>query len=244
MIGRILGINSDRAFARDLETLNHLDFRALLRPHMMDDGGLLNRSVLLRVVYDSSFGYRGGDTRVRVDGAPQADYEAGTLLAGLLRAAFTYKGAFGWKLRGGTGDALLAPIYALLRARGVEFLFFHRVDALVPSEDGRFIDRGATRTIQRELLAAYAPGLRGVHEALRGADTWLTNTLVRAWRARARQIAVRMSASPAGAAAWSRRLARESAALAAGLDALAWRLHERAAAGVESAAFATIGSGQ
>ncbi len=137
----MIGLSRDRAFARGLESLNHLDFRAWLRPHMMADGELLARSVLLRVVYDSSFAYRGGDTRASIDGAPQADYEAGTLLAGLLRAAFTYKGAFGWKLRGGTGDVLIAPLYQLLRARGVEFRFFHRVDALIPADDGRSIER-------------------------------------------------------------------------------------------------------
>lgn len=83
---------------------------------------------------------------------------------------------------------------------------------------------GSTRTIQRELLVAYAPGLRGAHEVLRGADTWLTNAIVRAWRGRARLVAERMNVSPASAAAWSRRLARESAALAAGLHVLTWRL--------------------
>lgn len=154
----MIGLTSDRAFARGLESLNHLDFRAWLRPHMMADGGLLDRSVLLRVVYDSSFAYRSGDTRAAVDGAPRADYEAGTLLAGLLRAAFTYKGAFGWKLRGGTGDVLIAPLYELLRARGVEFRFFHRVDALVPAADGRAID-ALELTRQAATLdgRAYAP---------------------------------------------------------------------------------------
>lgn len=137
-----IGLVSDRALGRGLAALDDVDFRVWLQPHMLDDGGVLARSALLRVVYDSSFAYRGGDTRATDDGgAPAADYEAGTLLAGLLRAAFTYKGAFGWKLRGGTGDVLIAPLYELLRARGVEFRFFHRVDALVPADDGRSIVR-------------------------------------------------------------------------------------------------------
>lgn len=136
----LIGLFRDRAFARGLDALNHLDFRAWLRPHMLDDGGALARSALMRVVYDSSFAYRRGDTRAGHDGAPAADYEAGTLLAGLLRAAFTYKGAFGWKMKGGTGDVLIAPLYHLLRARGVDFRFFHRVDAIVPAEGGPGID--------------------------------------------------------------------------------------------------------
>lgn len=150
-----IGLACERAFTRGLESLNHLDFRAWLRPYMLDDGGVLDRSVLLRVVYDSSFAYRGGDTRA---GAGRADYEAGTLLAGLLRAAFTYKGAFGWKLRGGTGDVLIAPLYELLRARGVAFRFFHRVDALIPDAAGRGIERvELTRQARVHGERPYAP---------------------------------------------------------------------------------------
>lgn len=136
-----IGLVRDRALARGLASLDELDFRAWLAPHTIDDGGVLDRSALMRVVYDSSFAYRRGDTRATAMGAPAADYAAGTLLAGLLRAAFTYKGAFGWKMRGGTGDVLIAPLYQLLRARGVTFRFFHRVDALIPAADGRSIER-------------------------------------------------------------------------------------------------------
>lgn len=136
-----LGLTRDRVFERGLEAINHLDFRAWLAPHTVDDGGLLEGSALMRVVYDSSFAYRGGNTRLASNGAaPDGDYEAGTLLAGLFRAAFTYKGAFGWKMRGGTGDVMIAPLYELLRARGVRFRFFSRVDALRASPDGRQID--------------------------------------------------------------------------------------------------------
>lgn len=154
----LIGLLRDRVFALGLESLNDLDFRAWLRPHMREDGGVLARSVLMRVVYDSSFAYRGGDTRATASGAPAADYEAGTLLAGLLRAAFTYKGAFGWKMRGGTGDVLIAPLYQLLRARGVEFRFFHRVDALIPAPDGRSIEQIAmTRQCETAGPGEYVP---------------------------------------------------------------------------------------
>jgi hypothetical protein len=87
-----------------------------------------------------------------------------------------------------------------------------------------------TPAIQRELLAAYVPDMSGVHAALRGADTWLTVTLVRACRGRARTVAGRMGASPAQAVAWSRRLERESAALTTALDILTARLHARRSA--------------
>ena len=50
------------------------------------------------------------------------------LLTGI--ALFQYKGAFFWKMTAGMGDVVIAPLYQALRRRGVEFEFFHRVDAL------------------------------------------------------------------------------------------------------------------
>ena len=37
------------------------------------------------------------------------------------------------------GEVIFAPLFQVLRDRGVEFRFFHRVDALRLSEDGRSI---------------------------------------------------------------------------------------------------------
>lgn len=93
---------------------------------------------------------------------------------------------------------------------------------------------GRTPAIQRELLAAYLPDLSGVHAALGGADTWLTVTLIRACRARARTVAGRMVVSPAQAAAWSRRLERESAAMTTVLDILTARFRTRRAERAEA----------
>jgi uncharacterized protein with NAD-binding domain and iron-sulfur cluster len=43
---------------------------------------------------------------------------------------FTYRGAIFWKMTAGMGDIVMAPMYQVLRRRGVDFEFFHRVDAL------------------------------------------------------------------------------------------------------------------
>lgn len=127
-------------------------------------------------------------------------------------------------------DGSFAAIVALLHAMiaHIHHDLAHTLQACAPIHPHRAADYqrlgaiicAATRAIQRELLAAYAPGLGRLHAALRGADTWLTVALVHAWRARARAVAGRMTASPARAADWSRRLERESAVLAAGLDLL------------------------
>ena len=53
---------------------------------------------------------------------------------------FEYKGAIFWKMTAGTGDIVFAPMYEVLRKRGVEFEFFHRVDVLHASDDGLTIE--------------------------------------------------------------------------------------------------------
>jgi uncharacterized protein with NAD-binding domain and iron-sulfur cluster len=71
-------------------------------------------------LYDLGFGYEDGDREKPAVSAAQA-------LRGFLRAFFTYRGAFFWKLRGGMGDVVFAPFYEVLRRRGVRFEFFHRL---------------------------------------------------------------------------------------------------------------------
>jgi uncharacterized protein with NAD-binding domain and iron-sulfur cluster len=48
----------------------------------------------------------------------------------MVRATFTYKGAFGWRFAAGTADTCYAPMYLVLKARGVKFRFFHRVKSV------------------------------------------------------------------------------------------------------------------
>jgi uncharacterized protein with NAD-binding domain and iron-sulfur cluster len=90
-------------------------------------------SPLVRVVYDLVFGYEDGD-----DERPRFAAGTGLLLSG--KMFFDYRGAIFWKMTAGMGDVVFAPLYDALRARGVEFRFFHRVDALRTSADRRRID--------------------------------------------------------------------------------------------------------
>ena len=78
---------------------------------------------LVRGLYDMVFGYEDGDHERPALGAGVA-----LLLTGI--ALFQYKGAFFWKMTAGMGDVVIAPLYQALRRRGVEFEFFHRMDAL------------------------------------------------------------------------------------------------------------------
>jgi len=139
-------------------------------------------------------------------------------------------------------DGSLSAIVALVHAMiaHIHHDLAHTLGACAPLDRHRAADYehlgviicGATLAIQRELLTAYVPELRRLHATLHGADTWFTVTLVRAWRTRARAVAGRMLASPHHAAAWSRRLERESTALAAVLDILTpRRMHRPRSAG-------------
>jgi uncharacterized protein with NAD-binding domain and iron-sulfur cluster len=78
-------------------------------------------SAFVRALYDLGFAYEEGDpTRPRTSAA-QA-------LRGVVRAFFTYRGAFFWRMRAGMGDVVFAPLYEVLKKRGVRFEFFHRLD--------------------------------------------------------------------------------------------------------------------
>ncbi len=91
------------------------------------------RSPLLRSVYDVAFGYVGGDIS-------KANVAAGTAINDLLRLVFSYRGSLMYKMQAGMGDAVFAPFYEVLRARGVRFRFFSAVTRLGLSDDWRLVD--------------------------------------------------------------------------------------------------------
>ncbi|HEY9305287.1 MAG TPA: FAD-dependent oxidoreductase, partial [Mycobacterium sp.] len=78
---------------------------------------------LVRGLYDMVFGYRDGDRSRPAFAAGLAVLLTGNML-------FGYKGALFWKMTAGMGDVVIAPLYQVLRRRGVRFEFFHRLDAL------------------------------------------------------------------------------------------------------------------
>ena len=75
----------------------------------------------LRGLYDLGFSYEDGDpARPRI--------AAGQALRSMVRAFFTYRGSFFWRMQAGMGDVVFAPFYEVLRRRGVRFAFFHRLE--------------------------------------------------------------------------------------------------------------------
>jgi uncharacterized protein with NAD-binding domain and iron-sulfur cluster len=104
---------------RGFEVIDDYDCREWLllngaSPSSVDSG-------YLRALYDLGFAYEDGDPE-------RPRLAAGQALRSMLRAFFTYRGAFFWKMQSGMGDIVFAPLYEVLRRRGVRFEFFHRLD--------------------------------------------------------------------------------------------------------------------
>ncbi len=78
---------------------------------------------LVRGLYDFVFGHQNADNDKPAMGAGVAVFLIGVAL-------FQYRGSIFWKMTAGMGDVVIAPLYEALRRRGVDFEFFHRLDAL------------------------------------------------------------------------------------------------------------------
>ena len=125
------GIALDQLTVRGYASVDHLDLRQWLARHGASQGAI--DSPLVRGFYDLSFAYEDGDPT-------RPSFPAGLALHLALRMFLDYKGALFWKMRAGMGDVVFAPLYQALRKRGVRFRFFHRLDQLHLSEDGRSVN--------------------------------------------------------------------------------------------------------
>jgi uncharacterized protein with NAD-binding domain and iron-sulfur cluster len=104
-------------------------------------------SAIVRGCYDYVFGFLRGDR----------DVAAGTGTRLLLKFIFAYKGSFFYVLRATMGELVFAPIYQVLRHRGVKFEFFTRIDSIELSADGRSIESIQTTRQATPKPSAYDP---------------------------------------------------------------------------------------
>ena len=146
------GLVADGVFAGvPLSELDDEDYLVWIRRH-----GAAPEAVdgaLLRAMYDMCFAYVDGDTS-------RPSFGAGSAVLLAVKLALEYKGGIFWKMCAGMGDVVFAPLYQALRRRGVDFEFFHRVDALHLSPDRTAID-----AISVGRQADLAPGI-GRYEPL------------------------------------------------------------------------------
>ncbi len=110
--------------AREVDAV---DFRAWLVGHGTTHA-VAERSFIVRALYDTMFQYIDGDLA-------RPSYAAGTAVQVVLRMFGTTKGAALYEMQAGMGEVVVAPLYQLLRARGVRWRFFRdvRLLALDPS---------------------------------------------------------------------------------------------------------------
>lgn len=112
---------------RGFDAINDYDWREWLLHNGASEGSV--NSAFLRGAYDLAFAYEDGDLN-------RPRQAAGLALRGAVRMFFSYRGAFFWKMRAGMGDVVFAPFYEVLKRRGVNFRFFHRLENvhLAPAE--------------------------------------------------------------------------------------------------------------
>ncbi|MEM7157950.1 MAG: FAD-dependent oxidoreductase [Myxococcota bacterium] len=127
------GLIDDDVITHSLDRLDHLDFRDWLRTHGASEI-TCNQAPCVRFIYNAGFSFRDGDHH-------RPDFAAGCALRGVLRLLMTYKGGVLYKMRGGMGDIVFAPMYEALRRRGVRFEFFHSAQNLGLGDDSRTIER-------------------------------------------------------------------------------------------------------
>jgi uncharacterized protein with NAD-binding domain and iron-sulfur cluster len=109
-----------------LDSIDHYDAREWLRLNGASERSL--RSPFLRGLYDLAFAYEDGDPE-------RPALSAGAGLRGSLRMFFGYRGALLWKMQAGMGDVVFAPLYEVLKRRGVRFEFFHRLERVRVAHD-------------------------------------------------------------------------------------------------------------
>ncbi len=104
---------------RGFDAINDYDFREWLRINGASERSV--ESAFIRGAYDLVFAYEDGDYR-------RPRHGAGVALRGAFRMLFSSRGSIFWKMHAGMGDTVFAPMYELLKRRGVAFRFFHRLE--------------------------------------------------------------------------------------------------------------------
>ena len=103
---------------RGFDAINDYDWRDWLRLHGAAEQSL--DSGFMRGIYDLAFAFEDGDVE-------RPRLAAGVALRGAMRMFFTYRGSLFWRMSAGMGDVVFAPLYQVLKRRGVRFEFFHRL---------------------------------------------------------------------------------------------------------------------
>ena len=122
-------------------------------------------SAFMRGIYNFTFAYRDGDER-------RPALSAGCALRGSLRMFFGYRGALFWHMAAGMGDIVFAPLYQVLRRRGVRFEFFHRLENVELSRVASPDQRPHVAALEFDVQAEISAGEYHPLVDVRGLPCW------------------------------------------------------------------------
>ena len=128
----IRGLLADGVLTGGFDVIDGEDARAWFTRHGALD--ITIHSAPMRALYDLYFAYQDGTI-----GKPSLS--AAAALHAVLKIACTYKGSVLYEMQAGMGEVVIAPVYQVLRQRGVRFEFFHRVQRLELDADGTAVAR-------------------------------------------------------------------------------------------------------
>ncbi|HTS26371.1 MAG TPA: NAD(P)-binding protein [Bryobacteraceae bacterium] len=123
------GLIGDDVVRRGFQVIDQYDFVEWLARH----GSKFPNSAIVVGIYDACFAYEHGNPAT-----PR--FSAAPALHGNLRCLFTYHKAAMFRMKAAMGDTVFAPLYLVLRERGVKFEFFRRVENVGLSADGSAVD--------------------------------------------------------------------------------------------------------
>ena len=103
---------------KSFDDFDGIDFRAWLKSHGASDAML--DGPVTQIPYDGVFAYPGADTS-------NPRLAAGLAIRGMLRLAFFYEKAPYFVMNSGMGECVFAPIYEVLKSRGVAMELFSKV---------------------------------------------------------------------------------------------------------------------
>lgn len=124
------GILADGLIFKGLGSIDDEEFRAWLIRHGAEHDTAWSTPV--RALYDCCFAYEDGDIQ-------KPNFAAGVALGCALRIGLMYFGHVFYEMQAGMGDVVVAPLYEVLKKRGVQFEFFQRAKKLHLSEDKKRI---------------------------------------------------------------------------------------------------------
>jgi uncharacterized protein with NAD-binding domain and iron-sulfur cluster len=123
-LANLRGYLADDVINKGFASLDDIDYREWLKSHGASEITLHSPAV------NWSYNFMLHD---------RSTLAAGVMLNVMSRALLSCKGAVYWKLQAGMGDVVFAPLYEVLKKRGVKFQFFHRVRNLALAPDANLI---------------------------------------------------------------------------------------------------------